>query len=90
VATALRTGYRHIDTAASYLNERSVGEGIRESGVDRAEIFLEAKVWVSDFGFDESLRAYDKALGKLGVDAIDLLVLHQPLASLQGARTAAS
>ena len=81
VATALGTGYRHIDTAASYLNERSVGEGIRASGVDRSEIFLESKVWVSDFGFDDTLHAYDKAVGKLGVDVIDLLILHQPLAS---------
>jgi len=81
VSTALRTGYRHIDTAASYLNERSVGEGIRASGVDRDEIFLESKVWVSDFGYDETLHAYDKAVGKLGVDVIDLLILHQPLES---------
>ncbi len=81
VSTALRTGYRHIDTAASYLNERSVGEGIRASGVDRDEIFLESKVWVSDFGYVETLHAYDKAVGKLGVDVIDLLILHQPLES---------
>jgi diketogulonate reductase-like aldo/keto reductase len=81
VSTALRTGYRHIDTAASYGNERSVGEGIRASGIDRDEIFLESKVWVSDFGYDETLHAYDKAVGKLGVDVIDLLILHQPLAS---------
>ncbi|WP_347979261.1 aldo/keto reductase [Microbacterium sp. ProA8] len=81
VTTALRTGYRHIDTAASYGNERSVGEGIRASGIDRGEIFLESKIWVSDFGYDETLHAYDKAVGKLGVDVIDLLILHQPLAS---------
>lgn len=81
VATALRTGYRHIDTAASYLNERSVGDGLRASGVDRDEVFVESKIWVSDFGFEETLHAYDKAAAKLGVDVIDLLILHQPLAS---------
>lgn len=81
VATALRLGYRHIDTAAAYQNERSVGDGIRASGVDRAEIFVETKVWVSDFGYDETLHAYDKAIGKLGIDVIDLLILHQPLQS---------
>jgi diketogulonate reductase-like aldo/keto reductase len=81
VTTALRTGYRHIDTAASYGNERSVGEGIRASGIDRDQIFLESKIWVSDFGYDETFHAYDKAVRKLGVDVIDLLILHQPLAS---------
>jgi diketogulonate reductase-like aldo/keto reductase len=81
VATALRTGYRHVDTAAAYMNERSVGEGIRASGIDRDEIFVETKIWVSDFGFDETLHAYDKAVRKLGIDVIDLLILHQPLQS---------
>ena len=50
VEAALKTGYRHIDTAAAYLNERQVGEGIRRSGVDRSEVFIETKVWVSDYG----------------------------------------
>ncbi|WP_433585996.1 aldo/keto reductase [Microbacterium hydrocarbonoxydans] len=81
VEAALRTGYRHIDTAASYRNERSVGDGIRSSGVDRDEIFIETKVWVSDFGYENALHAYDKAVGKLGVDVIDLFILHQPMAS---------
>jgi diketogulonate reductase-like aldo/keto reductase len=78
VETALRTGYRHIDTAAAYRNERQVGEGIRASGVDRSEIFVETKVWVSDFGYDETLHAFGKATGKLGFDTLDLLILHQP------------
>jgi len=78
VETALRTGYRHIDTAAAYGNEREVGEGLRASGVDRAEVFLETKVWVSDFGYDETLNAFGKATRKLGFDEIDLLILHQP------------
>jgi 2,5-diketo-D-gluconate reductase A len=78
VETALRTGYRHIDTAAAYHNERQVGEGLRRSGVDRDEVFLETKVWVSDYGHDATLHAFEKAVGKLGVDRLDLLILHQP------------
>ena len=78
VELALRVGYRHIDTAAAYQNEKQVGEGIRNSGVDRKEIFIETKVWVSDYGYDETLHAYDKAINKLGVDYLDLLILHQP------------
>ncbi|MCA2227534.1 aldo/keto reductase [Nonomuraea aurantiaca] len=78
VETALKTGYRHIDTAAAYRNEREVGEGIRRSGLDRSEVFIETKVWVSDYGYDQTLHAFDKAAGKLGVEQIDLLILHQP------------
>jgi 2,5-diketo-D-gluconate reductase A len=78
VETALRAGYRQIDTAAIYGNEREVGEGLRRSGVDRADVFLETKVWVSDYGTAETLHAFDKAAAKLGVDQIDLLILHQP------------
>ena len=79
VDTALSAGYRHIDTAAAYGNEREVGEGIRRSGVPRDEVFIETKVWVTDFGYDETLHAFDKAVGKLGVDQLDLLILHQPV-----------
>ena len=78
VRQALVTGYRHIDTAAAYGNEREVGEGIRASGVDRDEIVIETKVWVSDYGYDETLHAFEKATGKLGHDTIDVLILHQP------------
>jgi len=78
VETALRVGYRHIDTAAAYRNERQVGDGIRRSGVPREEVFLETKVWVSDYGYDKTLHAFEKATGKLGVDTLDLLILHQP------------
>jgi 2,5-diketo-D-gluconate reductase A len=81
VETALRAGYRHIDTAAAYLNERGVGEGIRRSGVDRSEIFIETKVWISDYGYDATLHAFDKSAGKLGVERVDLLILHQALPS---------
>ena len=78
VQTALEVGYRHIDTAAAYGNEREVGEGIRRSALDRSEVFIETKVWVSDYGYDEALHAWDKAVGKLGVEQLDLLILHQP------------
>lgn len=79
VETALKAGYRHIDTAAGYGNEREVGEGIRRSGVDRDDVFIETKVWVSDYGYDETLHAFEKSAAKLGVAQIDLLILHQPM-----------
>lgn len=81
VEAALRAGYRHIDTAAAYANERGVGDAIRRSGVDRGEVFIETKVWITDYGRDETLHAFDKSAGKLGVDRIDLLILHQALPS---------
>lgn len=81
VEAALATGYRHIDTAAAYLNEREVGEGLRRSGLDRADVFIETKVWISDYGYEQTLHAFDKSSRKLGVDQIDLLLLHQPLSS---------
>lgn len=79
VEAAIATGYRLIDTAAAYFNEREVGEGIRRSGIDRAEVFIETKFWISDYGYDAALHAFDKSARKLGVDQIDLLLLHQPL-----------
>lgn len=81
VETALAVGYRHIDTAAVYDNEREVGEAIRRSGVDRGDVFIETKVWISDYGHEETLHAFEKASAKLGVERIDLLILHQPLPS---------
>ena len=81
VTAALRTGYRHIDTAAAYGNEREVGRGIRESGVAREDVFIETKVWISDYGYDQTLHAFDKSAGKLGVDRLDLFILHQALPS---------
>ncbi|MCJ1700147.1 aldo/keto reductase [Rathayibacter festucae] len=81
VQSALEAGYRHIDTAAAYGNEREVGEGIRRSGLDRADVFVETKVWVTDYGYDETLHAFEKATGKLGVEQLDLLILHQPVPS---------
>jgi 2,5-diketo-D-gluconate reductase A len=81
VETALETGYRLIDTAAAYGNERGVGDAIRNSGLARDEVFIETKVWISDYGFDETLHAFEKSARKLGVDSIDLLILHQALPS---------
>jgi diketogulonate reductase-like aldo/keto reductase len=81
VEEALSLGYRHIDTAAAYGNEREVGEGVRRSGIARDKVFIETKVWISDYGYDATLHAFDKSAGKLGVDLLDLLILHQPLPS---------
>jgi diketogulonate reductase-like aldo/keto reductase len=81
VETALRQGYRLIDTAAAYLNEREVGEGIRRSGLARGDVFIETKIWINDYGYETTLHAFDKSARKLGVDQIDLLLLHQPLPS---------
>ena len=81
VQAALETGYRLIDTAAAYGNEREVGEAIRRSGLPRDEVFIETKVWISDYGYDQTLHAFDKSAGKLGVEQIDLLILHQALPS---------
>nr|WP_269451791.1 aldo/keto reductase [Tessaracoccus coleopterorum] len=79
VALALATGYRHIDTAAAYGNERGVGEAVAASGIDPAEVFLETKVWISDYGTGATRHAFEKSAAKLGVERIDLLILHQPL-----------
>ncbi|MGO1949893.1 MAG: aldo/keto reductase [Mycobacteriaceae bacterium] len=79
VAEALRTGYRHIDTAAMYGNEKGVGEAVRASGLSREDVFLESKLWISDYGYDNALHGFEKSAAKLGVETIDLLLLHQPL-----------
>ncbi|MAI91705.1 aldo/keto reductase [Ponticaulis sp.] len=81
VEEAIRVGYRHIDTAASYGNEKEVGEGIRHSGIARDQVFIETKIWISDYGYDETLHGFEKSAAKLGVEQIDLLLLHQPLPS---------
>jgi diketogulonate reductase-like aldo/keto reductase len=81
VESAFAQGYRLVDTAAAYANERQVGEGLRRSGIARDQVFLETKVWISDYGYEATLHACDKSVGKLGVDRLDLLLLHQPLPS---------
>ena len=72
-------GVRVFDTAAAYGNERDVGEGIRRSGIARDDIFIETKIWISDYGYDETLHGFEKAVAKLGLERLDLLLLHQPL-----------
>jgi diketogulonate reductase-like aldo/keto reductase len=81
VEAAISAGYRHIDTAAAYGNERQVGEAVHNSGLDRSEFFLETKIWISDYGYDKTLHGFEKSARKLGVDQIDLLLLHQALPS---------
>jgi len=81
VRAALASGYRLIDTAAAYGNERQVGEAVHDSHVSRSEVFLETKIWISDYGYDKTLHAFEKSARKLGVDQIDLLLLHQALPS---------
>lgn len=79
VRWALETGYRHIDTASVYRNEADVGEGLRQSGVPREEVFITTKVWNSDQGYDSTLRALDESLGRLGMEYVDLYLIHWPV-----------
>jgi len=79
VSTAIRCGYRLIDTASAYLNERAVGEGIRNSGVPRKELFITTKLWPGQYGFDQALRGFDGSLSRLRLDYIDLYLLHWPV-----------
>ena len=78
VQTAIGQGYRLIDTAAAYRNEEQVGEGIRRSGVPRAEVFVTTKLWIRDYGYGEALGAFERSMEKLGLDTLDLYLLHQP------------
>jgi diketogulonate reductase-like aldo/keto reductase len=79
VESAVANGYRLIDTAAAYFNERQVGEGIRRTGIDRSELFVQTKLWISDYGYERALRAFDLSLRKLGLDYVDLYLLHWPV-----------
>lgn len=78
VSYALETGYRHIDTAALYGNEKSVGEAIKISGIKREDLFITTKVWNSDRGYENTLRAFEKSLENLNLDYIDLYLIHWP------------
>lgn len=78
VLDALEVGYRSIDTAAAYFNEREVGEAIRESGLPRESVFVTTKLWVQDYEYDDALRAVEKSLTELGLDTVDLVLLHKP------------
>jgi 2,5-diketo-D-gluconate reductase A len=81
VEEALRAGYRHIDTAAAYGNERGVGEAIAASGLGREEVFVTTKLWNASQGFDSTLAAFEKSLGRLGMEYIDLYLIHWPVPS---------
>lgn len=79
VATAIEAGYRSIDTAAVYRNETGTGKGIAASGVPRDELFVTTKVWNGDQGYDSTLRAFDASLDRLGLDHVDLYLIHWPV-----------
>ncbi|MBS2015323.1 MAG: aldo/keto reductase [Deltaproteobacteria bacterium] len=79
VLTALRHGYRHIDTARIYGNEDEVGAAVRDSGVPRAEVFVTTKLWNEDHGFDKAMKAFDTSLARLGLDYVDLYLVHWPV-----------
>ncbi|MFI9293313.1 aldo/keto reductase [Streptomyces gardneri] len=81
VATALEAGYRSIDTAAIYQNERGTGQAVAASGIPREELFVTTKLWNSDQGYDATMRAFDASLEKLGLDHVDLYLIHWPLPS---------
>jgi diketogulonate reductase-like aldo/keto reductase len=81
VAHALKTGYRLIDTAAFYGNEADVGAAVRDSGVAREEIFITTKLWNDDHGYDQALRAFDASMDRLGLDVVDLYLIHWPVSA---------
>lgn len=85
VIDALETGYRMIDTAASYLNESAVGRGIKQSSVPREEIFITTKLWLEDAGYESTKIAFEKSLNKLQLDYLDLYLIHQPCGDVYGA-----
>lgn len=78
VSDALEVGYRMIDTASSYFNEAEVGSAIRNSGIRREELFITTKLWVQDYEYDDALRAFDRSMKLLGLDYLDLYLLHKP------------
>jgi len=85
VYDAIGAGYRLIDTAASYMNEEAVGKAIKRSGVPRAELFITTKLWIQDAGYESGKRAFEKSLKKLGLDYLDLYLIHQPYGDVFGA-----
>jgi len=85
VVDAIETGYRLIDTAASYGNEEAVGKAIKQCGVPRQELFVTTKLWVSDAGYEKAKRAFDRSLKRLALDYLDLYLIHQPYGDVYGA-----
>ena len=85
VFDALQAGYRLIDTAASYLNEEAVGKAIQRSGVARDDIFVTTKLWVQDAGYDKAKQAFERSIRRLGLDTLDLYLIHQPYGDVFGA-----
>lgn len=85
VKYALKVGYRHIDTAAAYFNESDVGKAIKDSGITREEIFVTSKLWLQDHGYEAAKKAVDVSLQKLGLDYMDLYLIHQPYGDVLGA-----
>ncbi|EPI0666431.1 TPA: aldo/keto reductase [Klebsiella quasipneumoniae subsp. quasipneumoniae] len=79
VKEAIRTGYRLIDTASVYGNEHEVGEAIRQSGVDRNDLFVTTKVWISEYGYDDTLYGFERSMRKLGLEQLDLYLMHWPV-----------
>lgn len=79
--SAIELGYRHLDTAALYGNEAEAGAAVRECGLPREEVFVTSKVWNDDHGYDETLRAFDAAMGRFGLDRLDLYLIHWPVPS---------
>lgn len=84
VSEALEVGYRMIDTAASYFNEKAVGDAIKNSGIPREELFITTKLWVQDYGYDNTLRAFETSMKKLGLDVLDLYLMHKPYGDYYG------
>lgn len=85
VKEAINAGYRHIDTAAAYMNEEDVGKAVRDAGIAREEIFITSKLWLQDYGYDAAKKGINASLEKLGTDYIDLYLLHQPYGDVAGA-----
>ena len=82
---ALKAGYRHIDTAAAYFNEADVGRAVRDSGIPREELFITSKLWLQDYGYEAAMKGIDTSLRNLGMDYMDLYLLHQPYGDVAGA-----
>lgn len=84
VVNAIQAGYRHIDTAQSYMNETEVGEGIKASGIDRNELFVTTKVWIENVNYENTLKSIERSLERLQLDYIDLVLIHQPYNDVYG------